>query len=421
MSGVFQYVNMDIIREIWASLRQNKFRTCMTGFAVAWGIFIFIVLLAANTGIKNGIMGNFGTRSLNMVNIWAGRTSMPYMGWQANRRLYFTDEEAMLVRNMPEVDKFSRYDEHWGINMAYGSETTTGTFRGVEPEYREIYGLKVLKGRFINPSDLYVMKKVVVIDERMAEKLFKNRPDVLGQYIKINSLLFQVVGVVSKGSAWEGATVYAPFPISMAIFRSDLRFSDMAFTLKGLGTKEANEAFEEQLRARLGQVMQFDRNDRRAVGVWNTLESYMETQTIMRALTVFIMLIGISTLMSGAVGVSNIMLVSVKERTREIGIRKAIGASPRNIIFNIIGEALVITLAFGYIGMMAGIGLVELINNSMNIGNEQGASIFKDPTVELPYVFLATVILVIAGVVSGYMPARKAVKIKSIEAMMADK
>ncbi len=393
----------------------------MTGFAVAWGIFIFIVLLAANTGIKNGIMSNFGTRSLNMVNIWAGRTSIPYMGWQANRRLYFTDEEATLVRNMPEVDKFSCSDEHWEINMAYGSETTTGNFRGVEPGYRDIYGLKVLQGRFINSSDLHGMKKVAVIDERIAEKLFKNRPDVLGQYIIINNLLFQVVGVVSKGSNWEGATVYTPFPVSMAIFRSDLRFSDMYFTLKGLDTKEANEAFEEELRARLGQLMQFDRNDWRAIGVWNTLEDYMQIQTIIRALTVFILLVGISTLMSGAVGVSNIMLVSVKERTREIGIRKAIGASPRNIILNIIGEALIITLAFGYMGMMAGIGLVELINNSMNLGSEQGGSIFKDPTVELPYVFLATVILVIAGVVSGYMPARRAVKIKPIEAMMADK
>jgi len=233
-----------------------------------------------------------------------------------------------------------------------------------------------------------------------------------------------VVGVNTKKEGWDGSQAYIPFTTAQSIYNPDKKFNSIAFTTKGLETKESNERFDKQLKSKMSQTMLFDPKDEKALWINNSQENYLQTMRIFKGINLFVTIVGIFTLIAGIVGVSNIMLVSVKERTREIGIRKAIGASPASILTSIVIESILITALFGYIGMMMGIGLTEVVNFVMeksaagqtNAGGEQ-MSVFKNPTVQIGYVIFSTVILIISGVIAGYMPARRATRIKPIEAM----
>lgn len=409
---------MDHLQEIWASLKQNKFRTILTGFSVAWGIFILIVLLAASTGLKNGIMSNFGSRQLNSVTIWSGQTSIPYQGLKTNRRIQFSQAQVELLRGLPELENLSPSYVRAGLTANYQRNNASLSAKGVEQSYADIVGIKLIEGRFINHLDQHTTAKVAVLDQRSCELLCNGNTNVVGQRIDIGNISYQIIGVVKNESTWTNATLYIPFSTSLAIYNPGGKFSDIIFTLKGVDTEEANTAFEEKLKALMGQSLFFDKADTRAFGFWNILSQYLETVVTLKTLTVFILLIGLLTLISGAVGVSNIMIVSVQERTREIGIRKALGAQPRSVILSIVGESLFITVLFGYVGMMMGIGIIELISNSLNVSNEEmGASVFQNPSVEFIYVYLSNITLIITGIVAGYIPARRAAKIKPIEAM----
>ncbi len=232
--------------------------------------------------------------------------------------------------------------------------------------------------------------------------------------------MFQVVGVNTKKENWGNGKVYIPFTTAQLIYNPDRKFRSIAMTVNGLETAAENESFNENLRKNMAQTLRFDPKDLEALWIRNSQREYLETMKIFGGITIFVSIIGIFTLIAGIVGVSNIMLVSVKERTREFGIRKAIGAPPSHILRSIIIESILITGIFGYIGMMLGIGLTEFINYILMqsaAGNPDGMTIFKDPTVSLSYVLVSTSILIIAGVIAGYMPARRAVRIKPIEAM----
>lgn len=232
--------------------------------------------------------------------------------------------------------------------------------------------------------------------------------------------MFQVIGVNSKKERWGDGNIYIPYSTAQLIYNPNRKFRSMAMTVKGLETEDANEAFDDELRSKMSQSLRFDSKDKRAMWIWNSQKDYIETMKIFGGITIFVAIIGIFTLIAGIVGVSNIMLVSVKERTREFGIRKAIGAQPSHILRSVIIESIIITTIFGYLGMMMGVGLTELVNFFLEqsaSGNPDGMTVFKNPTVSLSYVFASTTILIIAGVLAGYMPARRAVRIKPIEAM----
>jgi len=268
--------------------------------------------------------------------------------------------------------------------------------------------------------DLTSNKKVIVIDKRIKEVLFKNSP-AIGQYVKVGDVMFQVIGINSKKARWGNGDAYIPFTTAQYIYNPNLKFYNVAMTVKGLETKAENDAFNDKLKVEMSKSLHFDPNDTQALNVWNSQRDYIETMKIFQGITIFVAIIGIFTLIAGIVGVSNIMLVSVKERTREIGIRKAIGAPPATILSSIVTESIMITGIFGYVGMMMGIGVTEAVNyvllqNAAGAG-EDGMSIFKNPTVDLSIVLASTLILIIAGVIAGYMPARRAVRIKPIEAM----
>lgn len=409
---------LDAIREIVTTLKKNKLRTVLTGLSVSWGIFILIVLLGAGNGLKNGVQSNFAERAINMVRVWSGRTSIPHKGLKTNRFISFKEKQLKSIsENLPETDKLSGIVNHQ-LDVSYKNEYGNYRIQGVSPSYSELFHLTFIpgNGRFVNELDMMNKNKVCVLDKRVSDILFKGE-SALGKYVKIGKVMFKVVGINTKNEEWGGSNVYIPFSTAQAIFNPRKDFYSLVFTVDGLKTEEEGDAFNNELRNVLAKDLSFDPQDKQAVWINNSQKDYIETMKIFGGITIFIFVIGIFTLIAGIVGVGNIMLVSVKERTREIGIRKAIGASPASIIKSVILESIIITTIFGYLGMILGMGLMEIISFLIDQSAGGGMTPFKDPTVNLSYVLAATAILIVSGIVAGYIPARRAVKIKPIEAM----
>lgn len=370
-------------------------------------------------------MENFSDRAVNRITLWSGTTSMAHNGLKSGRNLQFANKEVDLIRTDVNESRLIAARVDRTQTISFGPEYGSYNVRGVMPDYREIERLVIKPGdgRFINGLDVKETNKIIILDNKIAETLFKGEK-ALGNYVKVGELMFKVVGINTKKERWGTPTAYIPFSTAQAIFNPDKKFNQITFTVDGLETKEENDRFDKSLRSLLGRSLNFNPEDRQALWVNNSQAEYIETQKIFGGITLFVSIIGILTLIAGIVGVSNIMLVSVKERTREIGIRKAIGASPLSILKTIILESLIITAIFGYIGMILGVGLTELINfvmeqsaNGQPVTDEVQMSVFKNPTVNMGYAIFATVVLIIAGIVAGYLPARKAVRIKPIEAM----
>ncbi len=397
----------------------------MTGFAIAWGIFILVVLLGASNGLQNGIQEGFGSKASNAVEITAGWTQLPYKGLPKDRELYFTLRDVNTVRALPEIDLFAAVVQK-NNTVNYGTAYSSVRVLGVSGDYQQILRKQISAGRFINPHDDSERAKVCVLDKRTVEEL--GNQNVLGKYIKIGDVPFLVVGICANGDRWEGASVHIPLSTCMAIFATDKHIQKLLVTTDadtrtpkaGAGKRpweRQPSPFEQKLRNTLAPSMQFDPNDDGALWVWSQAERLEQTNGAMSAIRLFVLIIGICTLISGAVGVSNIMLVSVRERTKEFGIRKAIGAPPRIILLTVVGESVLITAMFGYIGMFVGIGIMEAINALV----PEGDFPFRNPTVDIPAVSIATFILIIVGVIAGAIPAVRAMRIKPIEALNYEK
>src|SRR5690554_2473839 len=303
---------IDLLQEIFETLKKNKMRTTLTGLSVSWGIFILIVLLGAGNGLQNGVMQNFSSRAVNRVNLYPGRTSIPHKGLKSDRQLSFTNEEVDFIRE--EVSESRVMPNYWLIEKLI---------------------IKPGDGRFINHLDMKEHNKVIVLDKKIADLLFPGE-SALGKTVKVGNLMFKVVGINSKKEDWGGSRAYIPFTTSQSIFNPSGKFYNIVFTVDGLNTKEANDKFNETLRTMMSRRLNFNPEDEQALWISNAQSEYVETMKIFGGITLFVTIIGILTLIAGIVGVSNIMLVSVKERTREIGIRKAIGAKPSSILKTII-------------------------------------------------------------------------------------
>jgi putative ABC transport system permease protein len=423
--------DFDNLREIWSTMKKNKLRTFLTGFSVAWGIFMLVVLLGAGNGLRNGIMFNFRDMADNRIEMWPRWTTKSWQGMRANRRIVFKDEDYyMLKREHPEVvlcsATVSRSD-----TLTYDKEYFTGEFNGVFPDHALITFVQFDpgKGRFINDVDVRDRRKVIVLSPRMAEVLFRDK-DPIGEFVRCGHMMFQVIGVYHDKNMSNNSPAYMPFSTAQLLYNKGRGFYNLKFTVKGVTTQEENEAFEDRLRASLAKRHKFDPTDKSAIGIWNTSNEMRMFNNMTGGIILFIWIVGISTLMAGIVGVSNIMLVTVRERTREIGIRKAIGAKPSSILKLIIFESILITATFGYFGMVSAIGLMEGVNYFMTLSGANDApaggnpgeniTLFRDPTVSLTIAISATVLLIIAGVIAGYFPARKATKISAIDAMRAE-
>lgn len=385
---------------------------------MAWGIFMLILLLGAGNGLKNGVASLFGASAKNTMYLGPGYTSMPYKGLAKERRVKLDEEDDVLLKQQfASISHYSPMIDRGSGEISYGKEYVSNGLRGVMPDYAFIRNMEIRtgNGRFINEADVREFRKVMVIHRQTADILFRGESP-LGKYVLSDHVAYQVIGIYEDEELEQRPDVCVPLTTLRRIYGSSEGYNRLLLAVEGLNTLEANEQFEGDVRQKIAIKHNFDVADGQAMWIWNRLRDYMQTMGIFNGISLFVWVIGIGTLVAGVVGVSNIMLITVKERTREFGIRKALGATPFSILKLIVLEALLITGFFGYIGMVAGVGLTELVGHWMTESGSE-MDMFKNPTVELPVVFSATLILIVAGVLAGYFPARKAVRIKPIEAL----
>ncbi|MDP3916198.1 MAG: ABC transporter permease [Bacteroidota bacterium] len=411
--------DVDIWQEILATIKKNKMRTFLTGFSVAWGIFMLMILLGSGNGLSNGVAANFMNDAVNAMWIWTGETTIPYQGMKSGRPIQFRNEDQEIVQKVSGVGVSSGRYFMGNTRYSYNKESGEYTTITCHPELRDVENLIINEGRFINKIDILQKRKVVVLGVDIKTALFKDST-ALGEYVNINNVPFKVVGISTEPGSTRNRNAYMPVSTAQMIFSGSNRLHNLALTINA-ETLEESQAIEEQIRNSLAKQHKFDPKDEGAIGLFNKLEAYIQTMKIFQAIKIFIWIIGIGTLIAGIVGVSNIMLIVVKERTKEIGIRKAIGASPASVIGLIMLESILITTIAGYIGLVLGTGLMELVNYSMVQSGggtpDQGESVFLNPTVDFNIAVASTLLLIIAGAIAGYIPAKRAASIKPIVAL----
>lgn len=416
----------DTFQEIYGTIKRNKLRTFLTGFAVAWGIFMLIVLLGAGNGLIHAFEKNVSERALNSIRVGGGWTTMAHDGLKEGRyiRLDNRDLNATQEHFPEQVIEAGATLQQGDVNISFGQEYINISLTGVHPNYVKTEAIESAKGRFINPNDVKERRKVIVLHQKSAEILFgKSHTEPIGQFVNAGGVVYQVVGLY-KDQGDQSSVAYIPFTTLQTIYDKGDKLNNIVFTTQGLTTEAANDAFEKEYRRVVAANHRFHPDDWGAIWIWNRFTQYLQTQAAAGTLRIAIWVIGIFTLLSGIVGVSNIMLITVKERTHEFGIRKALGAKPFSILRLIVVESICITTFFGYFGMVAGIGVTEWMdslfgNQTMDAGMFQ-QQMFSDPTVNLGIALQATFTLVIAGTLAGFFPAWKATRIKPIEALRAD-
>ncbi len=416
----------DILTEIWQTARRNKLRTTLTGFAVAWGIFMIIVLLGAGNGLINATMKMNSDYLTNSIEVDGGRTSQPYKGMKEGRYIQLNthDMEATETEFSENVDEVGAC-YYTSAVVANGENYKSIQIAGVYPVHTQIVKTHLICGRFINDIDVKERRKVLVLTDSQAKELEpKDYKTLLGKFVKVGNIQFKVVGIYKgRDEGWGNA--YSSYSTIKGIYGSNTpSIGSIEFTFHGLNTEKANDDFEKDYRRRLNGMHQAHPDDKRAFWIWNNYTQSLQMNDGIAIIHTFLWVIGLFTLLSGIVGVSNIMLITVKERTHEFGIRKAIGAKPWSILRLIIVESVIITTLFGYLGMLFGIFANEYMDATL--GHEvtdlgvQKLTLFVDPTVGLDVCIEATMVMVIAGTIAGLIPAYKASRIRPIEALRAD-
>ncbi|MDD7420726.1 MAG: ABC transporter permease [Prevotellaceae bacterium] len=420
-------MNTELLTELWATARRNKLRTALTGFAVAWGIFMIIFLLGAGNGLINAVTQNSAKMLDNSMMVWGGLTSKPYNGLKEGRWVQLDDRDLDATRHefAANIDEVGATVNRDNLTFSLGDNYYNTTLSGVYPNEATINKKEMLFGRFINDIDISQDRKVVVISRSLAEQLVSHDvAQLVGRYINVGDFAFRVVGIYKTEENSSDNNAYTAFTTLRKMYGMGDKAGNIVFSFHGLNTEQQNDNFEKQYTARINRNHQADPTDRSSVWIWNRFTQNMQMNKGMTLIRLALWVIGLFTLLSGVVGVSNIMLITVKERTREFGIRKAIGATPASLLRLIIAESVVITLFFGYIGMLCGIAANEYMNAT--IGHtvvDSGlfkATMFVNPTVGLDVCFGATAVMVVAGTLAGLMPAWRAARIRPIEALRAE-
>lgn len=415
---------MDLFAEIFATMRMNRMRTFLTGFAIAWGIFMLVALLACGNGLKHGFENSYRYMNKNTVSLYPDATSIPFNGQKKGRPIRFRPNDIEFLRkNIPNCTDFAPIYDLWQSKVENGDIQISVNTIGVEPVYVNIRSFQIVAGRFINQIDAHQRRKSVVIPVDVSEKLFPSYADALGRFVTMSGdIKFQIVGVYKTRSRNWQPELYIPLSTANIIYNPSGEVGDISFSLVGITTKEETLAYTERLRRLLAGHFNYDPEDMNAIWINNRMADFEQTQVIFTGISLLVWVIGIGTLIAGIVGVCNIMIVTVRERTREFGVRKALGATPVSILRMVVIESVTITTIFGYVGMFFGIGLSELLCLFFPAdapGQTNSPNMFIEPSVDISIILSATLVLIVAGVVAGYIPARKAVHVKPIEAMNA--
>ncbi len=405
-------IRLDRWMEIYDTVSKNKLRTALTGFSVAWGIFMLIILLGSGQGLKNGFIHDFRDDAINSIWIRGGKTYLPYKGNKPGKRIRLDNSDLEYIRNnLPGVEYITGRFNRWNQPVSYKDNNGSFRLRGAHREHQFLENTQMIEGRFINQFDIDEKRKSAVIGGKIVAVLFGDE-DPIGKNITTMGINFQVVGVFKdEGSEREEEIIYIPITTAQMIFNGTDELHQIMFTT-GDASVEESSMMAEQVRSILALRHQFDPKDKRALWVDNNTEQFENIMSVLNAITLFVWIIGVMTIIAGIVGIGNIMMITVKDRTREIGIRKAVGASPKSVIQLIMQEAIVITAISGYLGLFAGIYLLEWIGSLIP---EPGA--FMNPEVEIGVAVMATCILIIAGAIAGLVPAMKAASIRPIDAL----
>ena len=417
----------ELIKEIWSTSKRNKLRTSLTGFAVAWGIFMLIFLLGAGNGLINAQLQQSTRFLANSMRVFPGETSKAYKGLKEGRSITLNDRD-ILISNQTYgqyVDDVGGRLEQYNVNINYGDNyVASQSLVGVAPTHPKIDKTELIAGRFINEIDMKDQRKNVVLSRSQAKELCKDYRSLVGKNVKISNLNFQVVGIYKDDESRNNTEAFIAYSTIKTIYAKGDDAGSLEFTIKNLKTQEDNEQFEKNYRASINNNHQAAPDDDRTIWLWNRYMDNIQMNQGIAIMQTALWIVGLFTLLSGIVGVSNIMLITVKERTREFGVRKAIGAKPWSILKLIITESIIITSFFGYIGMVCGVAANEIMDATIGHTTvDTGlfkAAMFANPTVGLGTCIGATIAIVIAGTIAGLIPAIKAARIRPIEALRAE-
>lgn len=404
--------DLDKWQEILGTIKKNKLRTALTAFSVAWGIFILIVLLAAGQGLRNGAQQEFGRDAANSIWIDGGQTSMAYGGYKPGRTIQLTNKDYYDIKHKIAGIDHVTATYGWRENrmLSYQNEHASFLVRSCSPDHYILEKAQILKGRFINENDFNEFRKVCVIGEPVVEALFKDEEPV-GKLIDVDRTTYKVIGVFKDPGKGDNDRIYVPLLTAQRINNGQDKVG-VIWASTGTVSVEQSEQMVKDIRNSLAKKYHFNPEDMNAVGVFNNNVEYKRVMGMLDGIKIFIIIIGAFTLIAGIVGISNIMMIVVKERTREIGVRKALGATPFSIVMLIIQESVFITSIAGYIGLMLGIGVIELVNY---FGLE--GDFFKNPDVDLSIAITSVGIIILAGALAGLFPALKAARVEPITAL----
>ena len=417
----------ELIKEIWSTSKRNKLRTSLTGFAVAWGIFMLIFLLGAGNGLINAQLQQSTRFLANSMRVFPGETSKAYKGLKEGRSITLNDKDILISNKTygQYIDDVGGRLEQYNVNINYGDNYMANqSLVGVAPTHPKIDKTELIAGRFINEIDMKDQRKNVVLSRSQAKELCKDYRSLVGKNVKISNLNFQVVGIYKDDESRNNTDAFTAYSTVKIIYAKGDDAGSLEFTIKNLKTKEDNKQFEKNYRASINNNHQAAPDDERTIWLWNRYMDNIQMNQGIAIMQTALWIVGLFTLLSGIVGVSNIMLITVKERTREFGVRKAIGAKPWSILKLIITESIIITSFFGYIGMVCGVAANEIMDATIGHTTvDTGlfkAAMFVNPTVGLGTCIGATIAIVIAGTIAGLIPAIKAARIRPIEALRAE-
>ena len=420
-------LHSSLLSEVWSTSKRNKLRTTLTGFAVAWGIFMLIFLLGAGNGLINAQLQQSTRFLANSLRVFPGETSKAYKGLKEGRSITLNDKDILISNKTygQYVDDVGGRLEQYNVNINYGDNyVASQSLVGVAPTHPKIDKTELIAGRFINEIDMKEQRKNVVLSRSQAKELSKDYRSLVGKNVKISNLNFQVVGIYKDDESRNNTDAFIAYSTIKTIYAKGDDAGSLEFTIKNLKTQEDNEQFEKNYRASINNNHQAAPDDDRTIWLWNRYMDNIQMNQGIAIMQTALWIVGLFTLLSGIVGVSNIMLITVKERTREFGVRKAIGAKPWSILKLIITESIIITSFFGYIGMVCGVAANEIMDATIGHTTvDTGlfkAAMFVNPTVGLGTCIGATIAIVIAGTIAGLIPAIKAARIRPIEALRAE-